>query len=365
MELKTKIRVTGLAFDDHDVLLEVANMDEIPAFGMKLPTNIDVITSDSSNLVVAKRDFQLVEGDPGTVDAMIDYEHFMMAYNQDLTVAGAFGAQVSGVPVDVSLYGKMRTSVQQTKTNFFWDKRFNISEWDIGIYAEGSLVKYKGSYWVATAAHAADNDPPDDETPYVYDDEDRVIGGGPTGWLRLDSGQGFYDTNAVDDRLAPFVVPNRRSRQLLVVGHRMPQNDRDPAIRGKVVYQSGEITVMQAHDTYSVKGVVRTAAPWVIKKQIVGAINYNPWLDGEAYEWMCTECGFEAITPFILYRMNFEFQRNPDGWRPTAIFHDSRTGKPPPDLVPGFGLRTVHNQPEMDFDEFFMAAFEGWAFSPV
>ncbi len=48
--------------------------------------------------------------------------------------------------------------------------------------------------------------------------------------------------------------------------------------------------------------------------------------------------------------MTFEFQLNPDGWDPTVIFIDDRTGKPPPDLVPNVGYKTVTKMPACDFE---------------
>lgn len=407
MSLTTKTRICGLIANDHSILVQALNFDGVPRAGAILasPVGLDLPSNRLINLVVARRTAKVINEDNGTVDVIIEYEHFMDSFNQDMTIAGTPDGSTTdgGLPSgsvfgggNVMVFGKMRSSVQQTKTNFFLDKRFrDIPDWDAyQFYQQGSLVWYQGFIWRAKEFIAQNlvvefriaNPPPPGRivTVIAVPPVPGILGGigGPAGpavplpapgaetttrevWELVNSGQGFYDTNAIDDDAQARVVPNRTSRRTIVVGHLMPPDDPDAALRNKIVYQTGEISVMQSHDCYQVKGIVRTAAPWLIKKRVQNSINYNPWLDGGPYEWMCTEVGWEVLQPNVLYRMNFEFQRNPDGWRPTAIFNDSRRGKPPANLELGFGVRTIHYHPELDFDEFFLTSFEGWASSPL
>lgn len=344
-------RISGLGANvDHGVLLAAYAMVGLPtpgSFMVNPPLNPNIAAppgpgSGHAMLVLADRTFKLVEQDKATVDVHMVWEHFMDGDNQNLgginspTITSPNGWSV---PFSRIVYGKNRASVQQTKSNFYDSRKVVPAFNPFGSYTNGDVVDYQGIYWVAVAL--IEVHPPEVQLP-----PPPGPAGTPIGELWFP-----FPEDLLEDALpAPGV------RRQIVVGHQFPETDRQ--FRGQTKYQTGEITVMQPNDNFKLHGQVFIRNPRDIKRRLLGAINSVPWMDGNAYEWMCTEVTWEPLYVSWQWRMSFEFQHNEDTWLPTAIFHDQRDGgKPPAGLLEGFGHRTLHKQPEIDFERYFGAVF--------
>jgi hypothetical protein len=135
---------------------------------------------------------------------------------------------------------------------------------------------------------------------------------------------------------------------LITVSHTWP--DDDPNYPGETHTQTGEINVYLAQKTLTVSGFRTTVEPWVFNKRLVGFVNNGNFYGESSRSWMCTEVGFDKVSETV-YDMSFQFQHNSDGWDPTAVFIDQRTGQPPADLVDGVGIKTVRYQGVVDFEK--------------
>lgn len=332
-----------------DVLLEAYMLAGLPAPGSYLhnpPLSLTAAQHPGSQyglsmLVLADRKFTLVDQDKRTVDVDMTYQHFMEGDNQNLggnltsALAVSQGPNDWTVPFARNVYGKNRASVQQTKTNFY-DSRVDVPLFDpFGTYPLGSIVDYNGVFWVNVSPVAWGGLPTAPLAPPP----------GPAGTLIGT----IWDIQPEETIFPTLAAPGRRRQ--IVVGHQFPTTD--PANPGQVKYQTGEITQMQPNDNFKLHGQVFIRNPRAIKRALLRAINSVPWMDGDAYEWMCTEITWEPLYVEWQWRVSFEFQHNPDTWIPNAIFHDQRFGKPPPGVVSGFGVRSIHTQPEVDFDNYF------------
>lgn len=117
--------------------------------------------------------------------------------------------------------------------------------------------------------------------------------------------------------------------------------------------QGGEFPFFQPQFTLKYRGIKSVLFPALITQAIMGKINLNAWAGGEAGTWMCTGSTWKphnigSIPNQFLF--SFEFQYNSDGWNPTIIFKDERTGAPPPGLIEGTGYKTVEKHVALDFE---------------
>lgn len=484
--MTTKARITGLTSLDHTVLLQAYATVGLPAVGVSFITNTEAEFAIFGQLILAERDFAVVNEDPGAVDVTMEWQHFMDNHNQPIGVKGAPDAMFG----NATIFGKSRTSVQQTKVNFFYSKPHNIRKWpnvgqempvldaSVDPFGEVSInngfgadrprvggfvnadfqandvdgnprtvfdlrrlrgccncIEYNGFIWFAKRQIWWKQDggvifaegtgqpirpdpppgpnplmgPPDNPTMWPPDDPNRpgprgdpyrdpltgdiynftLYPGDPTarskefgpgvpnpgdgavfdmGWpWRVarpeDEGFAFLGDLNEEQGEGPFVFPDYYLakegdliRRPIAVGHRFALNDR--TLARQTFYQTGEVSIMDPHANYTVKGIIGTSDPQWIEDQIVGKTNLVAWRNGEPGQWMCTEAQSEAIITNRRYQFSFEFQRNRDGWDPTAVFNDQRTGRPPPNLTPRFGTVVVPWHTRLDFDEFFSATFE-------
>ena len=147
---------------------------------------------------------------------------------------------------------------------------------------------------------------------------------------------------------------------MIELSHTYPSDDKDYG--GQTKTQVGKISVFSAQRTQSYKGIKQTQTPWLIANQLVGNLNSIAWSGGEVRTWMCTGVTWQimdATEGANRYFMSFEFQYNPDGWDPTAIFIDDRTNQPPKDLVEGTGYKTIEYQGEVDFENIIGTSLQG------
>lgn len=344
--LKLLATIEGLTSNTYAVLIEAYKQVGLPTPGTFLVDPDDPLNPSwpippgkdkaMAMLLLAKRNFKLRANDKKTVDIVLDYQHFMEGDNQNLT-PGATSPNDWKVPASSIVYGKNRASVQQTKSNYY-DTRVVYQLWTpTGTFPVGKIVEYKGLLWKAMIDQIWAGPP-----------TLLVAPPGPTG-----TALGAIWSVVDESTLAP-TVPTAVRRQI-IVGHQFPITDGD--YPGRVQYQTGEITIMQPNDNFKLHGQVFVRNPRSIKIAVLGAINSIPWMDGKSYTWMCTEVAWEPLYVSWQWKVTFEFQHNEDSWLPAAIFHDGRAGKPPPNLVPGFGFRQLHRQKELDFENYFRVIF--------
>lgn len=345
VSLERMYHIGGLGSSiDYQVLLAAYAQVGLPAPGSFLVSpalSPDPITppgaaNGAAMLVLAEREFSLVDQDKATVGVVLRYQHFMEGNNQNL--GGKFSTNSSSQspngwfsPFSRALYGKNRASVQQTKVNFY-NSRLDIPVWSAtGVYTIGSVVDHNGLFWLCGVADPGSAPPP-----------------GPAGSAIGD----IWDV--LNEASLPATLDTPRRRQI-TLAHQYPSTD--PQYPGQTKYQTGEITSMQPNDNFKLHGQIYVRNPRAIKRALVGAINSIPWMDGGAYEWMCMEVTWEPMYVQWQYAMSFEFQHNPDTWLPTAIFHDQRIGRPPANLVDGIGFKSIHNQAEVNFEAYFNQNF--------
>ncbi len=319
-KLVRNLRVVGLTNTDYTVLTSALAAAGVPAVGHFLcPGPFPNPNHPLGMINLTDRKIKLISGN--TVDVELLYEHFMDGDNQQLSIGNSEPEPFSWP----RMYGKHKTSVHQTKTNYeYLTPPPAPAAWSAMVgYIRNDFVSFGGLTYISISQLNVNNQP--DESPMNW---------------------AVFDVDA--DR--------NKVRIPISVSHKFPPDDDNHF--GQFKTQTGEITVMQPQRNFTIQGHVFTAAPWAIDDALTGAINKIPFMGAPAYQWMCTEVDFEAMIVEKLYKMKFEFQRNPDTWLPTAVFIDARDGKPPPDLVPEIGYRNIHWHTEIDFVAFFQAVFE-------
>ncbi len=333
-KLTRKTRITDLDSTDYTVLVDAIQTLGLPTVDSFLVNPAAARKNDPLGmLVLVHETIDLV--DNTTVDITHEFEHFMRSTNQEVSIDGLFPTFSDAT----SLYGKHRSFVQQTKTNFYpaltayrLEDSFRIPVFNpLTAYLPGAQVDYNGFYWYLIG--------PGLTTPNLTDGN----------WRLADYGSDFY-------------LAEPEQKRLIVVGHTFPNSgpNKDDKYGGQTKYQTGEISVMQPHSNFTLSGhcyAVRDMGE--IEKGILGKINQFTWQFGDPEQWMCMEMKWSMESTGYMYLVDFEFQKNLDGWQPTAVYHDQRIGRPPPELLADFGYRTIPYHEAIDFDAFFANIFEG------
>lgn len=154
-----------------------------------------------------------------------------------------------------------------------------------------------------------------------------------------------------------YIDPADGVEKNILVSHTFPKDD--PQVANKSQEQGGTINTVIVTMTYNLGGYVNTDDPDAIAHLFAGKVNKNAWLDRGARTWICSEARWECVKNGR-YHMLFEFQHNPDGWDPWAVFIDARTGRPPKFLVDGVGKKQIQYLKETAFEEEFGAIMDGW-----
>lgn len=148
-----------------------------------------------------------------------------------------------------------------------------------------------------------------------------------------------------------------QNAQQITVKHTFPSDD--PDYPNKTIIQGGEVNVYVPEANFAFTAFINVGNPWGPVAAVLGKINNGLFLSQPAYCWMCTEVMFAAVKPGR-YKFKFEFQLNLDTWDPEAIFIDQRTGRPPPNLVPGEGYKQIPYNARVNFPAIFGTLFEGY-----
>jgi hypothetical protein len=212
---------------------------------------------------------------------------------------------------------------------------------------------------------------------------------------------------SITQRTTNFYYPHgdrTKNRIQILVGH--TYTDPSLGVIGQylgpdlpnTIKQGGEINVPVPVANFQVQGLGFTENPWSVGQQYIARINKNNWLNHPPGTWICSEVQWDVLDPRLgrfgksekklpLYRFSFEFQHDPDGWDPTVVFIDQRTGRPPFDVdkeqgnlsgptpdedgVLSYKANPITDNPQpagywtvpynirVDFNEMFGAHFEG------
>lgn len=351
--LTRKVRLTGLTEDDDYLILTTAQVDDLlPLF----PTVANGLSLEF--LVVTERSFTLI--DTTTVDVLLKYQHILDTHNQLIVINRVVDPDFRNLAV---IYGKMKSSVQQSKTNFSYEP----ATYTARDFMTGSSIAFRPTRLWDTSGLSAVNDQDIVEYNgflwrYHTNTFDDTITTAPNPWTAYGVGLNFYRWT-IAELGVDYFISDPYTRRQIVVGHTYATEDTN--FSDQTRYQTGEITIMQPHRTYTVQGVIDTRNPLQIEKDLLAKLNNGLWLDGEPATWMCTEVGFDVagntgqpMAGTTRYLFNFQWQHNPDTWDPTAVFVDNRTGRPPSDLIDGFGRRTIKYHERIDFEAYFGATFE-------
>jgi len=181
----------------------------------------------------------------------------------------------------------------------------------------------------------------------------------------LDAPRGGYVTGHVRCNLQQKTSNLDINGNLVEVQHTYPSDDSNHA--GETLVQGGEFQYYEPERTLTINGIKKTRTPWLIANAIIGRVN-SGFFGGESpRKWLCTGCDWRIAWAGRMgdngrenrYFMNFEFQLNPDTWDPTVLFIDDVTNKPPPDLLPDVGYKTVTKMPAVDYNSVIGVILQG------
>lgn len=137
----------------------------------------------------------------------------------------------------------------------------------------------------------------------------------------------------------------------VVLSHTYPANDKN--FPGETREQGGEFTYFGAERTFAIQGIKAINFPWTLANAIIGRVNYFPFSGEQARTWMCVGCNWKLQgnrDGIARYFMRFEFQFNPDTYDPTIVYIDDVTGKAPPGLIQGVGIKTIQKHQGVHFE---------------
>lgn len=164
--------------------------------------------------------------------------------------------------------------------------------------------------------------------------------------------------------LQQISTENDNNGSQILLSHTFPDDDTDfglntdfnPSGTPKEVLQGGEINVFSPTATIQSTQLIRTNVPTNVALDWVGTVNSQSWGGSGERQWMCTDVTYTSLdidTSPEKWKMTFEFQYKQEGWTPTAIFIDPRTGKPPQNLLDGVGIKDIFWHKERNFNTLF------------
>jgi len=139
--------------------------------------------------------------------------------------------------------------------------------------------------------------------------------------------------------------------QQIIVSHTFPADDED--FPNETITQGAEVPALWPQSSLETTGLLQLANPQLESHGWVGYLNRADWAQGGFGTWLCVDVNFtllDATTSPPTYVFTFSFDHDANGWQPEAIFIDSRTGKPPANIVNGVGTQVVAWHPYRDFN---------------
>lgn len=124
----------------------------------------------------------------------------------------------------------------------------------------------------------------------------------------------------------------------------------------KAFIEGGSISVQQPVTTSNIELILGADFPLHFQRFWMGAVNSRSWAGEPAFTWLVTNFAYRhhdiSKSP-VEYVFNIEVTHNPQGWTPTIIAIDPRTGRPPDGVVAGVGLVNVAFYRELSFQGLF------------
>lgn len=126
----------------------------------------------------------------------------------------------------------------------------------------------------------------------------------------------------------------------ILVSHTFVEDDEDGNVQTRTRTQGGEVE-------YQVPSMVlrftrrESAAPDGKANAYVGKVNSDIFGGQPAHGWLCTRIEGTSDDGGQTYTVTYEFQRNKESWLATVVYIDPETGRPPPGLVAGQGIKQV------------------------
>ena len=150
----------------------------------------------------------------------------------------------------------------------------------------------------------------------------------------------------------------------ILLSHIFPDDDKDfglgtvfnPSQTPQPVLQGGEINVFSPTATIQSTQIILTNSPTNVALAWVGHVNSQSWGGSGLRQWMCTDVTYDSLdidTSPEKWKMTFEFQYKSEGWTPTALFIDPRSGRPPQNLIDGVGIKDIFWHPQRNFNTLF------------
>jgi hypothetical protein len=181
---------------------------------------------------------------------------------------------------------------------------------------------------------------------------------------------GAVNTGEVRANIQQISTNRDKDGNEVTVQHTFSSDDPDAGdYAGQTITQSGEFTVYTPQRTLQIRGLIANDEPWTIANAIVGYVNSTPFGSGGSStgrDWLCTAATWKAYnikssgeSGSDTYMFTFEFQHNPDGWDPSVVFINPKTGKPPVGLVANVGYKQIQWHPSCDFEEVLGFALQG------
>ena len=139
-----------------------------------------------------------------------------------------------------------------------------------------------------------------------------------------------------------------------------PPNDK---FQNELITQSAEIDKLVPERTVTFR-LREDIDPASIAETYVGKVNLYGWRGGDNGEWMCTGITGVSDNSGVFFDNAYSFQHRVGGFNPKMVFHDSSTGKPPPDVDASAqpnAIKTPEMYDEVDFNILFDYDFSSWA----
>lgn len=147
----------------------------------------------------------------------------------------------------------------------------------------------------------------------------------------------------------------------ITLGHTYPVDwPYNPDKQGQTRYQGATVSAELPTLTLIGTGLVRTDTPAVAAFLWSKRVNASHWMGAGPRKWRIEGVSYEPVNVNVSpkrYRFTVTFLLNYRGHDPQVIFFDEDIGRPPPDVVPGFGRKTVIRYPEFDFGTIWPSEF--------
>lgn len=125
------------------------------------------------------------------------------------------------------------------------------------------------------------------------------------------------------------------------------------------VVQGVEIHPFVSRGSLQMERIEKVSAPWLLTSIWTNTVNTGSFAfdpGAQPGTWLMTNVHFELTDRKTIpptYRTSYECQKNPEGHDPVAVFIDPETGRPPPDLVAGEGVKSIAEYDAQNFAALF------------